>query len=114
MGRGSSWDLEHVCKEIRKKCRRETSGMNVIKASGKGYLMRRHHRKRLARKRLRNKYWYFAREAPKKGHLQISIDTPKTCSCWMCGNPRRMFLEKTRQEKISLQSFSEQLSEICI
>ena len=25
----------------------------------------------------------------------------KTCSCFMCGNPRKWFGQKTRQEKIS-------------
>ena len=26
-------------------------------------------------------------------------DTPKLCSCWMCGNPRKWFNEKTIQER---------------
>ena len=25
--------------------------------------------------------------------------SPKMCSCWMCGNPRKYFNEKTIQEK---------------
>ena len=31
------------------------------------------------------------------------------CSCWMCGNPRRYFWEKTRQELKSELDFREQL-----
>lgn len=27
------------------------------------------------------------------------IDTPAPCSCWMCGNPRKYFNERTIQEK---------------
>lgn len=38
--------------------------------------------------------------------------THKRCSCWMCGNPRKYFKERTRKELIAQQSFKEQLKEI--
>ena len=31
-------------------------------------------------------------------------ETPKLCSCYMCGNPRKWFNEKTIQEKKMFQS----------
>ena len=40
------------------------------------------------------------------GHdLGKVVDTPKPCSCWMCGNPRRYFGERTIQEQRLLQDF---------
>jgi hypothetical protein len=27
--------------------------------------------------------------------------TPTNCSCWMCGNPRKYFRERTRQELLA-------------
>ncbi len=60
--------------------------------------MRRHHRHRL----LRNRRFHWGRdltesdESPR--HRGKVIDTPTPCSCWMCGNPRKYFGEKTLQE----------------
>ncbi|MDA8378168.1 MAG: hypothetical protein M0Z50_14135 [Planctomycetia bacterium] len=60
--------------------------------------MRRHHRHRL----LHNRRFHWGRdlsesdESPR--HRGKVIDTPTPCSCWMCGNPRRYFGEKTLQE----------------
>ena len=60
--------------------------------------LRRHHYRRLKRKRKR--FWYGADFAPMgPRHLGMAVTTPKVCSCWMCGNPRRYFREKTLQEK---------------
>lgn len=28
----------------------------------------------------------------------MAANTPKSCSCYMCGNPRKWWLERTRQE----------------
>ncbi len=60
--------------------------------------LRRHHYRRLKRKRER-----FRRDvssAPTGPHdLGMAVATPKGCSCWMCGNPRRYFREKTLQER---------------
>ena len=33
--------------------------------------------------------------------MGMRAHTPKFCSCWMCGNPRKYFNEKTMQEKKS-------------
>ncbi len=54
---------------------------------------RRHHVDRLKRKR---KY-HFGRELSGKELSQV-VDTPKPCSCYLCGNPRKYFEEKTVQE----------------
>ncbi len=60
--------------------------------------LRRHHYRRLKRKRER--FWYGTYSAPMgPRHLGMAIATPKVCSCWMCGNPRRYFREKTLQER---------------
>ena len=60
--------------------------------------LRRHHYRRLKRKRER--FWYGTYSAPMgPRHLGMAVATPKVCSCWMCGNPRRYFREKTLQER---------------
>ncbi len=76
--------------------------------------VRRHHRQRLMRKRLRDGYWYFDRDEPHEGHLQASVDTPKPCSCKMydCGNVRRYYGEITIQERKADISTEEQILEI--
>lgn len=56
---------------------------------------RRHHRERL--KRRRAGYWGGAVAACSQPG--IVVDTPKPCSCWMCGNPRRHLGEKSLQER---------------
>ncbi len=56
--------------------------------------LRRHHRNRLKRKR--KYYWGGTIEENAKSHLLI--DTPKACSCFMCGNPRKYFNAATLQE----------------
>ena len=62
--------------------------------------LRRHHRKRLQNKR-RN-YWHMQSwsdvEQLEKAIKQV-IRTPKPCSCFICGNPRKFFQEKTVQER---------------
>ncbi len=58
--------------------------------------LRRHHRKRIIRKRyekVKAGRWYV--KSP--GYL---AKNNTVCSCWMCGNPRKYFGEPTRQEKI--------------
>ena len=34
------------------------------------------------------------------------FNTPKACSCFMCGNPRKYWNEKSREEIISKTSFT--------
>lgn len=45
-----------------------------------------HHRERL--KKNRKKYW--GGNLSDK-HNGMVIDTPKICSCWMCGNARKIY-----------------------
>lgn len=61
--------------------------------------IRRHHRNRLYHHR--RFYWRrdLAASDKDKKYRGMVVDTPTRCSCWMCGNPRRYFLEKTMQER---------------
>ena len=45
-------------------------------------------------------------------YFQRLLATRKPCSCWMCGNPRRHFGTKTRQERIADDDMAQQLSEL--
>lgn len=56
--------------------------------------LRRHHYIRIKNKR--RTYWWNNVESPREGFV---VDTPTPCSCYMCGNPRKYFKEKTLQEK---------------
>jgi hypothetical protein len=62
--------------------------------------LRRHHaarRKRWARRELSHMIdCHHGRRRLK--FIGMLADTPKLCSCWMCGNPRRYFSEPTDQE----------------
>lgn len=61
--------------------------------------LRRHHVARL--KAARRFHW--GRDLRHDaGALGKAVDTPRPCSCWMCGNPRRHFGNGTRQELASL------------
>ncbi len=58
--------------------------------------IRRHHRTRLFRRR--RHYWgYGSNMFPENAYPSV-IDTPKPCSCWMCGNTRRF-----RKHTLTLQ-----------
>ncbi len=44
----------------------------------------------------------------------ILLNTPKPCSCFMCGNPRRTLMENsplTLQELKALDSFKDQIED---
>lgn len=56
--------------------------------------IRRHHVQRL--KNNRKHYWYGSNS---QRLLGILVHTAKICSCYICGNPRKFFKEKTIQEK---------------
>ena len=64
--------------------------------------VRRHHRERLKVKRA--VYWGFLRQEGRyrgvmtERHLGIVVKTPHPCSCYGCGNPRRIG-ELTMQER---------------
>jgi len=72
--------------------------------------LRRHHKIRLNKKRIN----YYTRGFYEKNRVDVEhqtlkfVDTPKPCSCWMCGNPRKHWKEETRQELISKTIFYEQ------
>ncbi len=45
------------------------------------------------------------------GYARRLLQDRQPCSCCMCGNPRRHFGEKTRQERIADEDMAEQLRE---
>jgi len=59
--------------------------------------VRRHHRQRLRAHRRFHWGRDISREHPRS--LAGVVDTPTPCSCWMCGNRRRYFGERTLQER---------------
>lgn len=64
--------------------------------------MRRYHRERLLRRRLRQ--WNYGAYYPWTAREMIRyIDTPCTCSCPYCGNPRKWFKQPTLQERRAAQ-----------
>ena len=63
--------------------------------------IRRHHearRKVWVRKNLR--HYFLSPDDPPPRRVGLYADTPKVCSCWMCGNPRRYLNEPTLQEQV--------------
>lgn len=70
--------------------------------------LRRHHAARL--KKVRKEYWshrHGVSQANQMDERQLGmvIATPKLCSCFGCGNPRKWFNEKTIDE-MKWQQFS--------
>ena len=63
---------------------------------------------RKARKVLRAQGWV-PEDMP--GYVRRLLKTRVPCSCYMCGNPRRHFGTKTRQERIADEDMAEQLRE---
>jgi hypothetical protein len=57
--------------------------------------LRRHHEERMKR-RVTGYYGGYARQDPR--HIGKIAHARKLCSCWMCGNPRRLG-ERTLQER---------------
>ena len=43
--------------------------------------------------------WWSLNDDDSKRLIGVRAHSPKLCSCWMCGNPRKYFNEKTIQEK---------------
>ena len=74
--------------------------------------IRRHHYYRLKKKR--QSYWGFTW---REGDINpIVINTPKACSCIMCGNPRKYWNQLTKQEVISnfyIKELKEEYGQIC-
>jgi 4-hydroxyphenylpyruvate dioxygenase-like putative hemolysin len=74
---------------------------------------------RRAEKRMKKwKLWYdtlFSKEETEKFRIAEKRrlrKTPKACSCWMCGNPRKHLNEITRQELQSKFKMDEELKEL--
>ena len=62
--------------------------------------IRRHHRERIYRKRKKKcQVWWGCDHD--EVFYKMMINTPTPCSCFMCGNPRRHFGERTLQERKS-------------
>ena len=43
--------------------------------------------------------WWSLNDDDSKRLIGVRAHSPKLCSCWMCGNPRKYFNEMTIQEK---------------
>ena len=67
---------------------------------------RRHHYRRLKQKRRHYYSGYGRHRNDVQGRL---ANTATLCSCWMCGNPRKHFGKKTRQEALATLNFIEQV-----
>jgi len=64
---------------------------------------RRHNYSRLKSKRIHKKYWGRSRAEWTVQQLGLLTNTPKICSCYMCGNPRKYWKESPFQEKKLLE-----------
>lgn len=60
--------------------------------------LRRHHAARMKRRAEHRLRVLFDFQEPDARTVGLHAATPKQCSCWMCGNPRRYFGELTFQE----------------
>ena len=60
-------------------------------------------RKRRVRKNLRH---YFQGDDFEPRRVGMYAETPKPCSCWMCGNPRRYHGEMSMQERRAIAAES--------
>lgn len=69
--------------------------------------VRRHHRKRIFKKRKRKCQERYGCDHDDIFYRQM-INTPTPCSCFMCGNPRRHFGEITLQERKAKLDYQEQ------
>jgi hypothetical protein len=65
---------------------------------------RRHHLQRLKKARAFDLAIGESRQGD-AATLGRHVSAPAKCSCWMCGNPRRYFDEKSRQECIQDEQF---------
>ena len=57
--------------------------------------IRRHDSERVKANRLKNTH-----SGP------VTAETPAACSCWMCGNPRKWFGQRTIQERRMMQAWA--------
>jgi hypothetical protein len=66
----------------------------------RGRAYRRHQRERI-KQRVQRYYGGYARGSTR--HVGRLAETRTPCSCWMCGNPRRYWRERTLQERRARQ-----------
>ena len=74
--------------------------------------LRRHHDKRKkawVRKNLSH-YFMYATDLPER-RVGMYSRTPKVCSCFMCGNPRRFHQKPSVQERRAMLELDEPISE---
>jgi len=77
--------------------------------------VRRHHRSRReksVRKFIRNVWGWNESDPSFEHHVKRMRDVRTVCSCWRCGNPRKHFDLRTRQEQVSAGEFEEELRNI--
>lgn len=71
--------------------------------------LRRHHIRRVRRNRASD----INNDHSRYDHvLNIRTHTACTCSCWMCGNPRKYFNQKTIQEKSAEEIYKKDINEL--
>lgn len=70
--------------------------------------LRRHHATRL---RAQRRFYHGQDLAVIRGALGRVVNTAAGCSCFMCGNPRRYFKERTLQERRAENIFMDGLTE---
>ncbi len=64
---------------------------------------RRHQEEKKKRKVVKDyDKWWWEDVSPRM--VGIKAHTPALCSCWMCGNPRKYWKEKTIQERRAEQN----------
>ena len=71
--------------------------------------LRRHHNERLKSKRKDYHGWNGDSTPRIRG---IYLNTPAPCSCWMCGNERKYFGNRTRKEILQLEIFKKEMSDV--
>ncbi len=88
---------------LRLVCLRYLMQNQLITEKNKARALKFHHRKRLKIKRRNN--WDGSASLTEK-RLGISINTPRPCSCWLCGK-RRFHHGVTYQEQKIRQKFAQ-------
>lgn len=73
---------------------------------------RRHHHQRMIDKVKKFRFvqpeFYNGDETQRQKHIRQMAETRTPRSCHMCGNPRRMFNEKTMQEIRSMEKMNDE------
>ena len=72
-----------------------------MKNTKRGIAFRRHQYNRLKAKRIKQRYWGRGYEGFYdwcQSTLGIAVNTPKVCSCYMCGNPRKHWKQVSFKE----------------